>query len=98
MHRCHIQANSLGGVLSALKRFLAHKANYNDPTSKCSISLKKEDTSLSITSGLEKTSEMISLLSSLEAKGYAGEGAITITSTVRLHGDFEDMGDSVVIT
>ena len=88
----------MGDVLSALKRFLAYKANYNDPTSRCSISLKKEDTSLSITSELENTSEIISLLGSLEAKGYAGEGTLTITSTERPHGDFEDMGDGVAIT
>lgn len=98
LHICRIQSNNLEHVLSMIKQFLAYKTNYNEPTSKCDISLKKEDTNLSITSGLERTSEVISLLNSLEAKGYTGKGTLTITSTEKPHNDFKDIGDGVIIT
>ena len=98
LHVCHMRADNIENVLSIIRQFLACKTNYDNLVSMFDISLEKEDTSLSIKSGLKSTSEMISLLNSLESKGFTCHGTLTIRSTKNPIDDFKDIGEGIVVT
>ena len=55
------------------------------------VTVKLGDTSIIITSNLEKQPNVTSLLKLLESKGYNGEGVLTISSNIDLQKDFKKM-------
>ena len=55
--------------------------------------LEFKDTSISITSKLDNTDEMKSLLNTLKSRGYSGEGLLTISSDTDVSKDLKKWGD-----
>lgn len=55
--------------------------------------LEFKDTSISITSKLDNTDEMKSLLNTLKSRGYSGEGLLTISSDTDHSKDLKKWGD-----
>ncbi len=54
--------------------------------------LEFKDTSISITSKLDNTDEMKSLLNTLKSRGYSGEGLLTISSDADVSKDLKKWG------
>lgn len=86
--RYELQLHDTENALKALDHIGILGMNATIDRKDLNITMHMDDTSITIVSRLEKSSEIKSLLKSLESKGYDGEGKLTINSGVDLQKEF----------
>ena len=90
--RYKIHASDVEKILEVLSQ-LSILSLYAQLEKNFHATLEFKDTSISITSKLDNTDEMKSLLNTLKSRGYSGEGLLTISSDTDVSKDLKKWGD-----